>query len=152
MSLKNAELKTWENDTELDDGLYVFLAKWCGHCHNFYPELKKLQKLLAKSDLDYTVNIYDESFGVPKRKDMPIKGFPTMFLVENNKVVDEPYARDVESLLKMLEMRGYQGSKRKTEKSKASQKEAMKRKLADTVLDALLDHPDRDKIMMMILS
>ena len=139
MSLDSAKLKIWNEKTKLDDGLHVFLAKWCGYCQRLHPELVKVQDYLKSKKLK-GLHLYDADKGQPARPDMQVRGYPSMFLVVDNQVVEEPQVRDAESMIGIL-------SKLSTAPHVKGADDALRIELATSLLTLLSVHPKREEIL-----
>lgn len=72
-------------------GLLVVYAPWCGHCHDFKPEIIHLQKKIIEvnrwSSPKYWIGIMngDDKQNLTVRNTLEVTGFPSIFLYGKNK-------------------------------------------------------------------
>ena len=142
MSLDSAKLKIWNEKKKLDDGLHVFLAKWCGYCQRLHPELVKVQEYLKSKNLK-GLHLYDSDKGQPARPDMQVRGYPHMFLLVDNQVVDEPQVRDAEGIIGLLDTR----KPAKSSADSSKKEDDLRIELATSLLTLLSVHPKREEIL-----
>ena len=79
----------------INNTLYLFKADWCGHCKNFMPIWKDLQKSVGNK---INFNTFDADKNKNEIKEFNIQGFPTLILIKNNTKIEYEGERDVKSI------------------------------------------------------
>ena len=77
--------------------VYLFKAEWCGHCKNFKPEWKKIMadNALSKKVNFITIDSEKNKNDIAKWQ---IKGFPTIILKKNDKLIEYDNHRTFEGI------------------------------------------------------
>lgn len=77
--------------------LILFKADWCGHCKQFMPVWNQIKD---KYNNQNSINIktFDADSDKSKLQEYNIQGFPTLLLVNNNKVIEYNGDRDLTSV------------------------------------------------------
>ena len=93
----NKEFITKDDDKITDATLYYFCAKWCPYCKKATPIIKKLRKKYETQKINgttvtfETINSDKEESKVSEFEQeykVQIKGFPTIYLVKGNQVIE----------------------------------------------------------------
>jgi len=92
--LENKLMKGGSNKPEL----YLFKADWCGHCNRFKPTWNDLKSNYNK--IKYNEFDADENKDIMKK--FNIKGFPTIMLKHDNKMIEYNGDRDINSILTFI--------------------------------------------------
>jgi len=119
-------------------------ADWCGHCQQLEPEWKKMKQNILNSELSKECEIVDiESKTVDKKlpkyakmtkeKNIPVEGYPTIFLIKNGmleKYVGQREANALETWVAGAVNGNMNGGRRlsHTRKHRKSLKHSMKSK------------------------
>ena len=77
--------------------LFVFTAKWCGHCHHFLPTFAKLKNEYVDHSLLLTVNV-DEENNRDLVETYGVEGFPTLKLYDGKKLHEYNGGRDINNI------------------------------------------------------
>ncbi len=64
-------------------GFVMLWASWCGHCTTFKPKYVALSKEFPKINF----STMEDKDSILFRKNVEIKGFPTVLIYKNNKLV-----------------------------------------------------------------
>ena len=93
--LQQKSIKMLGGGSEYGPEIMLFKADWCGHCQDFLPTWEKISK-------DPNMKISFKTFDSDKNKDdienYKIKGFPTLLLKADNKVIEYNGSRDEKSI------------------------------------------------------
>lgn len=84
--------------------MVIIYAKWCGHCKNAAPEIKKLSDKVKGKAVVYVIESNDY-------KGDKASGYPTIKIVKNGKMSDYGGNRESEDMAKAL-LGGPLGGKR----------------------------------------
>jgi thiol-disulfide isomerase/thioredoxin len=77
--------------------LFVFTAKWCGHCHHFLPTFEKLRREYVDDSKLKTLNI-DEKDNQDIIELYGIDGYPSIKLHDGKKLHDYTGGRDINNI------------------------------------------------------
>lgn len=83
------------------DGFVFIGASWCGYCRKISPEI---EKLASAGGLRLTVLFIDgeKDSNTKLLNLLSVKGFPTLFMLLNNKLIPYTGERDHQSMLAKL--------------------------------------------------
>jgi thioredoxin-like negative regulator of GroEL len=81
--------------------LILFYADWCGHCKKFMPTWEEFIKTRINSE-EYNV-IQIESANPFAQRIKGLQGYPTIYYIHGEKLIEYNGNRDIESLEKFLE-------------------------------------------------
>lgn len=73
-----------ELDKRIASGPFVLVfvyADWCGHCQRFKPSMSQLESMKNRSV--QTVRIRDDVFPQSSIRQLPLEGYPSLFLLNN---------------------------------------------------------------------
>ena len=77
--------------------LFLFSAKWCGHCHHFMPTFEKLKQEYIDDSKIKIINIDEE-----KNRDLVekygVEGFPTLKLYDGKQLYEYTGGRDINNI------------------------------------------------------
>jgi protein disulfide-isomerase-like protein len=77
--------------------LFLFSAKWCGHCHHFMPTFEKLKQEYTDDSKIKIINIDEE-----KNRDLVekygVEGFPTLKLYDGKQLYEYTGGRDINNI------------------------------------------------------
>lgn len=79
--------------------LILFYADWCGHCKKFMPIWNEFK---TKINTDKYNIMEIESKDQFVNKINTLKGYPSLFYINDNKVIEYNDNRDVDSLINFL--------------------------------------------------
>ena len=102
LNLQKLENKLMNGGAKVDEHtpeLSLFKADWCGHCKNFKPTWANLKS--KYNNIKY--NEYDADKDTDIIKNFNIKGFPTIMLKHNNKMIEYEGDRDINSILSFVQ-------------------------------------------------
>ena len=89
--------KSKYNDYKTTPILFLFSAKWCGHCHHFMPTFEKLRREYVDKKKLKVLNIDEE-----KNRDLVekygIEGFPTIKLYDGKELHEYTGGRDINNI------------------------------------------------------
>ena len=95
--MKHKIKKSKYDDFKKKPILFVFTAKWCGHCHHFLPTYAKLKNEYVDNDLLLTVNV-DEENNRDLVETYGVEGFPTVKLYDGKKLHEYNGGRDINNI------------------------------------------------------
>jgi thiol-disulfide isomerase/thioredoxin len=79
--------------------IILFYANWCGYCKEFMPNWNRFKMLLQ----DKEINIYEiESSNKFINKIKNFNGFPSIYYIDNNQVIEYNDKRDYKSLINFV--------------------------------------------------
>ena len=93
-----------KEDFTCETTIYLFKADWCGHCKNFNDVWNKVADMF-KEKIKFIV--YDSDLHKPKitewsNQGYPIKGYPTIFINTESKIIEYNKGRDINSFLEYI--------------------------------------------------
>lgn len=94
-----------KNDNENKIIIMFFFAEWCGFCKKFFPiweEFKKYMKKNHKEIILLNLNGDEENTKVLMKK-YNIRGYPTVMLKHNKKIIEFEENRTLEKLIDFIE-------------------------------------------------
>ena len=97
-SLQKETFQKGGNENKPD--LYLFKAKWCGHCKNFLPTWEALSNKYNKKINFIT---YDSEKNKKEMEEWKIEGFPTIIYRKDNVAQEYKGDRDIDSLINFIE-------------------------------------------------
>jgi thiol-disulfide isomerase/thioredoxin len=78
--------------------LILFKADWCGHCKRFVPTWEKMQKKYKNKYNFITIDSNEKE----QLKNWNVKGFPTIYVKNNNTAVEYGGLREEEDIIKFI--------------------------------------------------
>jgi len=95
-----------KHDKKMDKHIYLFYANWCGYCINFKPVWNAFKKVLSKLPIEIKdfENDYnkDEIAKQEQKYGFSINSFPTIYMINNGKVIKYGGNRDPDDLLNAI--------------------------------------------------
>lgn len=76
--------------------IVLIYANWCGYCHHFMPIWEQLEKNLNN------INIYKIESSNEFAKKIKISGFPTIYFINKDEVIQYDSSRDYDSIKKFI--------------------------------------------------
>jgi len=119
-------------------------ANWCGHCKQLMPEWNRMEENISKNqkinNMCKIVKIESEHINeelpkyteMTKRKNIPVQGYPTIFMIKQNRMVDmyggERSAEALEQWISdaTINQNGGKKTKRNTRKNRKTSKKTSK--------------------------
>jgi thiol-disulfide isomerase/thioredoxin len=77
----------------------LFYANWCGHCQEFMPTWNKLKTRINSEE--YNIIKIESAKPLVKRI-KGLQGFPTIYYIHGDKILEYNRGRDLKSLLNFL--------------------------------------------------
>jgi thiol-disulfide isomerase/thioredoxin len=96
-TMKGGEVKSKYEDYKTKPILFLFSAKWCGHCHHFMPTFEKLKHEYVDDSKLKVLNI-DEAKNRDLVEKYQIEGFPTLKLYDGKKLHEYTGGRDINNI------------------------------------------------------
>jgi thiol-disulfide isomerase/thioredoxin len=96
-TMKGGEVKSKYEDYKTKPILFLFSAKWCGHCHHFMPTFEKLKQEYVDDSKLKVLNI-DEAKNRDLVEKYQIEGFPTLKLYDGKKLHEYTGGRDINNI------------------------------------------------------
>ena len=87
-------------DIKCKDTIILFHANWCGHCQHLMPEWNKMEENVSKNpklnnkckiikiESEHVNEELPKYAKMTKQKDIEIQGYPTIFMIDQNRNVD----------------------------------------------------------------
>jgi len=105
---KNKYLKLKNEQTSQSGGgnkvvkkdVFLFKAKWCGHCQGFLPAWNKLKE---ENHTKYNFITYDSDKHMEEIKSWNIEGFPTIMVKKGNEAMEYVGPNEYNSVLSFIE-------------------------------------------------
>lgn len=102
------EARTWDSIVNLSwnkPQMLLFFANWCGHCKNMKPAWESAKEE-CRAAIWHSIEC-DEEPDLVRQSQVEVRGYPTIVLLKNNKVI--PYSsneRDMASLVRFASTAG----------------------------------------------
>ena len=77
-------LEGFTSNTNNDTQLMLFYADWCGHCKRMKPDWEKVKAEFPNNCID----VESESITDEHRSKYNVKGFPSIFVIKGEEIID----------------------------------------------------------------